>query len=406
MLLLYACEKNEYTFNPDYDQTYLQGTTPLPTELRPFLIGNFSSDTKNGGLGNKFVLLWKQNKLSLFSNLNGNYAVLNVGVNYSDSSIKMAGYWRSPMTNEEGKIYLTLSKQDGADDVLSKKYTLTKWKGSHVKSDGNSTDFELIFERFFSGKVLSKVDFSIIAHRAGGRNSDNIPFAENSIELVKRASEMGANGVEIDIKLTKDNMPIVYHDDDINIRLTQKGPVVGNIEDFNYEFLRRYVRLVDGQAIPTLEEMLNTIIDSTDIKFVWLDNKGGSERFFSYTLPIMYKAIQRARGKNNNVIILNGIPTEEVASEFLKVPNSKDRPNLCEISLGRAKELNSVVYAPRWTLGTLDAEIAEAHSRNMKVVTWTVDLNSVMQKYISIGNFDGILTNYPSMLAYQFYSQE
>jgi glycerophosphoryl diester phosphodiesterase len=401
-----GCQKDEYSFNPEYDKSYLANTVALPTELRTFLIGNYSSPNNNDGLGEKFVMLWKQNKLSIFSNRNGNYAVLDVGINYADSSIKMAGYWRSPLTQEEGKLYLTITKGNGASEILAKQFTVSKWLGQNITRDNKSSDIELVFERFFSNKVLANAKFSIIAHRAGGRNSDNIPFAENSIELVKRASEMGANGVEIDIKLTKDNVPIVYHDDDINIRLTQKGPVIGNIEDFNYEFLQRYVRLVDGQTIPTLEDMLNTIIDSTDIKFVWLDNKGGSERIFSYTLPIMYKAIQKAKGKNNDIIILNGIPTEEIATEFLKVQNSKDRPNLCEISFVRAKELNSVVYAPRWTLGTLDAEIAEAHSRNMKVVTWTVDLNTVMKKYISVGNFDGILTNYPSILAYEFYSQE
>ncbi|MBL7788717.1 MAG: hypothetical protein JNL75_02650 [Chitinophagales bacterium] len=406
LIFTFGCQKNEYNFNPEYDRTYLNNTVPLPLELRNYLIGNYSSPTKNTGLGDKFVILWKQNKLSLFSNLNGNYAVLDVGVNFIDSSIKLAGYWRSPLTQEEGKIYLTITKENGADDILSKKFTVSKWIGQNILADGKPSFLEITFERFFSNKVLTNAKFSIIAHRAGGRNSDNIPFAENSLDLVKRASEMGANGVEIDIKLTKDNVPIVYHDDDINIRLTQKGPVVGNIEDFNYEFLRRYVRLVDGQVIPSLEEMLNTIMDSTDIKFVWLDNKGGSERFFSYTLPVMYKAIQRARGKNNDVIILNGLPTEDIATEFLKVPNSKERPNLCEISFARAKELNSVVYAPRWTLGTLDAEVAEAHSRNMKVVTWTVDLNTVMRKYLNVGNFDGILTNYPSILAYEFYSQE
>lgn len=406
LIITFGCQKNEYSFNPEYDRTYLNNTVPLPLELRNYLIGNYSSPTKNTGLGDKFVILWKQNKLSLFSNVNGNYAVLDVGVSYIDSSIKLAGYWRSPLTQEEGKIYLTITKENGADDILSKKFTVSKWIGQNILADGKPSYLEITFERFFSNKVLTNAKFSIIAHRAGGRNSDNIPFAENSLDLVKRASEMGANGVEIDIKLTKDNVPIVYHDDDINIRLTQKGPVVGNIEDFNYEFLRRYVRLVDGQVIPSLEEMLNTIMDSTDIKFVWLDNKGGSERFFSYTLPVMYKAIQRARGKNNDVIILNGLPTEDIATEFLKVPNSKERPNLCEISFARAKELNSVVYAPRWTLGTLDAEVAEAHSRNMKVVTWTVDLNTVMRKYLNVGNFDGILTNYPSILAYEFYSQE
>ena len=406
LILALGCEKNDYKFNPDYDKTYLAGTIPLPSDMRPYLIGIYSSESSTAGLGYRFVMKWNQNKLTIFSNRNGNYAVMDVGVNLSDSSIKMAGYWRSPMNNEEGKLYLTITKQNGADDIISKKFTVSKLIGQNISIDGKTAEVELSFERFFSNKVLNNLKFSIIAHRAGGRNSDNIPFAENSIELVKRASEMGASGVEIDIKLTKDNIPVVYHDDDINIRLTQKGPVVGNIEDFNYEFLRRYVRLVDGQTIPTLEEMLNTIIDSTDIRFVWLDNKGGTERFFSYTLPVMYKAILKARGRNNSILILNGLPTEEIAAEFSKVPNNKDRPNLCEISFARAKELNSVVYAPRWTLGTLDNEVAEAHALNMKVVCWTVDLSTVMKKYIQVGNFDGILTNYPSILAYEFYSQE
>lgn len=406
LLLVLGCEKNDNNFNPDYDKTYLEGTIPLPSDMRPYLIGIYSSESSTAGLGYRFVMKWNQNKLTLFSNRNGNYAVMDVGINLSDSSIKMAGYWRSPMNNEEGKLYLTITKQNGADDIISKKFTVSKLIGQNISIDGKTAEIELSFERFFSNKVLNNLKFSILAHRAGGRNSDNIPFAENSIELVKRASEMGASGVEIDVKLTKDNIPVVYHDDDINIRLTQKGPVVGNIEDFNYEFLRRYVRLVDGQTIPTLEEMLNTIIDSTDIRFVWLDNKGGTERFFSYTLPVMYKAILKARGRNNSILILNGLPTEEIAAEFSKVPNNKDRPNLCEISFARSKELNSVVYAPRWTLGTLDNEVAEAHALNMKVVCWTVDLSTVMKKYIQVGNFDGILTNYPSILAYEFYSQE
>ena len=406
LLLVLGCEKNDYKFNPDYDKTFLEGTIPLPSDMRPYLIGIYSSESSTAGLGYRFVMKWNQNKLTLFSNRNGNYAVMNVGINLSDSSIKMAGYWRSPMNNEEGKLYLTITKQNGANDIISKKFTVSKLIGQNISIDGKTAEVELSFERFFSNKVLNNLKFSIIAHRAGGRNSDNIPFAENSIELVKRASEMGASGVEIDVKLTKDNIPVVYHDNDINIRLTQKGPVVGNIEDFNYEFLRRYVRLVDGQTIPTLEEMLNTIIDSTDIRFVWLDNKGGNERFFSYTLPVMYKALLKARGRNSSILILNGLPTEEIATEFSKVPNNKDRPNLCEISFARSKELNSAVYAPRWTLGTLDNEVAEAHALNMKVVCWTVDLSTVMKKYIQVGNFDGILTNYPSILAYEFYSQE
>lgn len=406
-ITLLGCGKeNILNLNNSYKSSYLAGTNPIHQNSKTYLEGIFSTSDNKPGIGREFVFKWSGSKLSMYSNLNGIYAVMDVGVSSQDSSIKLAGYWKSPLVDAEGEIYLTLTKDNGASSVLKNKYEPLKFTGYTENLNGDSAHLTINFERLFSNKVKSDPNFYIIAHRAGGRNSDRIPFAENSLNLVKHAAEMGANGVEIDIKLTKDNIPLIYHDDDINTRLTMKGPVIGNIEDFNFEFLSRYVRLVDGQKIPSLEEMLNTIIDSTDIKFVWLDNKGGNERFFSYTQPIIIRAYQKAKAQNRSVLFLNGIPTEEVASEFAKIPNYKDQISLCEISLQRAKDIGSIFYAPRWTLGTLDAEIAQAHALNMKVVTWTVDLNTVMRKYLFLGNFDGILTNYPSILAYEFYIQE
>lgn len=402
-----SCTKeNTLKLNISYNENYLLGTSPIDMNTRIFLEGIFSSQNKNAGIGTNFVFKWTGTKLSMFSNLDGIYAVMDVGVNLADSSIKLAGYWSSPLIDLEGKIYLTITKDNGAADILRNKYSLFKPKGYIESNVKDSVSFNLDFERIFSNKVKSNPNFYIVAHRGGGRNSDFIPFAENSLHLVKHAADMGAVGVEIDVKLTKDNIPIIYHDDDINTRLTMKGPVIGNIEDFNFEFLSRYVRLVDGQKIPSLEEMLNTIIDSTNIRFVWLDNKGGNERFFNYTNTIIIKALQKAKQQNRQLLLINGIPTEEVAAEFAKAPNYKNRPSLSELSLAHAKEFQSLVYAPRWTLGTLDDEVAEAHSLNIKVVTWTVDLNTVMRKYLLLGSFDGILTNYPSILAYEFYTQE
>lgn len=407
VFMLLGCNKDSlYDFNPNYNKNYLAKTVPLDNEQKLFLNGIMISEDKNTGIGNQFVFRSSKERFSIFSNQEGIYAVMDIGVDYSDSSIKMAGYWRSPLSYDRGQIYLQITKENGARGILKKQRLFFKCTGNQINLEGISKELSLDFSRGFSQKVLTNPLFSIIAHRGGGRNSDNIPFAENSLELIKHASDMGASGVEIDVKLTKDNVPIIYHDDDINIRLTQKSPLIGAVEDYNWDFLQKFVKLVDGQTIPTLEEALTTILDSTDIRVVWLDNKGGNERFFSYTFPVMYDAIKKSKTKGRTVLIINGIPTEEVASEYIKVKDYKERPSLCEISLARTKELGSDVYAPRWTLGTLDAEVAEAHASNIKVVTWTIDINTVMRKYLKEGSFDGILTNYPSILAYEFYTQE
>lgn len=407
-LLPLGCTKdNQYLFDPSYNHDYLSGTTPMPIHLRTRLEGIYFSEDNDNGIGSRFVLKWNQKKLSLFSNIDGKYAAMEVGVRWSDSSILMAGYWRSPVKEEHGEIYLTIRKEDGAARILNGTGSVTSISGQNDFSSKGTQAISMQFERIFSSKVLQDSGkFSIIAHRGGGRNADNIPFAENSLKLIAQCSDMGANAIEIDVQLTKDNVPIIYHDDDVNIRLTQKSPVLGNIVDYEWVFLKNFVKLKDGQSIPTLEEALDVAIDSTNINLIWLDNKGGNERFFNYTLPIMYKALQRAKQQGRRIQILNGIPTEEVAVEYAKIKTHKDRPSLCEISLARCKELNSEVYAPRWTLGTLDAEVSEAHSLGMRVVTWTLDINSVINTYLQLGNFDGILTNYPSILAYEFYTQE
>jgi glycerophosphoryl diester phosphodiesterase len=164
---------------------------------------------------------------------------------------------------------------------------------------------------------------------------------------------------------------------------------------------------VDGQFIPTLDEMLITIVDSTSLQHVWLDCKdGGEDDFFGYIMPVFQKALNYAQSKNRSISILLGMPSEDAYNNFIAFPNHQNIPSLCELSLDKAMNAGSRVYAPRWTLGILDQETLDAHANNIKVVTWTLDDPDGMKEVITQSQYDGILTNYPSMLAYQFYSQD
>jgi glycerophosphoryl diester phosphodiesterase len=53
-----------------------------------------------------------------------------------------------------------------------------------------------------SGKAL------VIAHRGGAKES-----TENTIEAFQRAGRIGADGIETDIRLTRDGVVVIYHDD-------------------------------------------------------------------------------------------------------------------------------------------------------------------------------------------------
>lgn len=403
-VLFSACIKDDFSVLPEYSTSNLDNTIPFDTVFKSCFEGIYELSQGDDRFGQQFAGKWANGYLCLFGQKDGKFINLQVGFNPDDSSFRMSGFWRDPIQPQQGQIQFIMAKADGVDTVFDHKSNGIIMHGYFENDPGKSITIK--YKRSFSAAVLSRY-FVVTAHRGGGRNSDNLPYAENSLNLVKHVEQFGATGVEMDIRLTKDKVPIIYHDPDINIRLTLKSPLVGNINQFNADFLRAYIKLVDGQFIPTLDEMLTTIIDSTAIQNVWLDCKdGGEDNFFSYVMPVFQKAVNYAQSKNRNISILLGLPSDDAYNNFIAFPNHKNLPSLCELGLEQARNAGSRVYAPRWTLGILEQETVEAHGNNMRVVTWTLDDPEGMNEVITRSQYDGILTNYPSMLAYQFYSQD
>lgn len=354
--------------------------------------------------GDTLVLKWNsRGVLSIFGGANGIYAVTK-GIK-KDSSIYIFGYWRFGLNSETGAVNLQIGSSEGGNAILSQNQNISS--NLTIKGNfgfGNETaerPVELVYVRPFSERVL-KNDFEILAHRSGGRTSDLLGISENSLEMIDFSENLGSTGVEIDVRLTKDNIPILYHDSDINIRLTKKSPLNGPIANFTYPEISRFIRLVNGERIPTLEESLNRLIDSTNIRTIWLDMKSVNNAMVN-VFPIQQQAVERAKRKNRDVKIYVGIPDDDVLNFFKSVPNHKNINSLCELSVDETVSIEAEVWAPRWTLGTLLPEVKKMQSQNRKVYCWTLDNEAFIKKYINEGSFDGILTNYPTIVAYYHY---
>lgn len=354
--------------------------------------------------GDTLVLKWNsQGVLSMFGGTNGIYAVTK-GVK-KDSSIYIYGYWRFGLNSETGTVNLQINPNDGSNAILSQNQKIpSNLTITGVYGSGNQTSerpLELVYTRPFSEKVL-KNGFEILAHRSGGRTSDLLGISENSLEMIDFCENLGSTGVEIDVRLTRDDIPILYHDEDINIRLTRKSPLNGPIANFTYPEISRFIRLVNGERIPTLEESLNKIVDSTSIRTVWLDMKSVNNAM-AKVFPIQQRAVERAKRKNRDIKIYIGIPDAQVLDFFKSFPNHKSINSLCELSVDETVGIEAEVWAPRWTLGTLLPEVKQMQAQNRKVYCWTLDNEAFIKKYINEGNFDGILTNYPTIVAYYHY---
>ncbi|MBK9247876.1 MAG: glycerophosphodiester phosphodiesterase [Ignavibacteria bacterium] len=386
----------------------LKGTSAIPNISRKLIEGVYAVQQGKARFGDTVILKHDRESLSIFCQKNSTYMVLRSGM--KDSSILYAGYWRNAQSPQTGLCTLEIRNKDGAGDILQtiRPQTLTirgAVGGSEVQPN-EPLILEYVRPLFERKRERTDGKFWIIAHRGGGRNSDRLPFSENSTELIKFAGKLGANGVEIDIRLTKDGIPVLYHDENLNSRLVDGEYMVGAIGNYTFAQLQVLCRLKNGERIPTLDDALRTIVDSTNLTSVWLDIKepAAIEKIIAMQKTYIERAqLLQAAGKRDTLEIFSGLATDEIYQAFVAHPEHLQIPSICELSISQTQKANSKVFAPRWTLGSLQNEVNSLHSENRRAFVWTLDQPEFIVQFLNEGNYDGILTNYPTVVAYNYY---
>ena len=319
-----------------------------------------------------------------------------------NGSILLNGYWRKMVSVATGIIRLTIKPQEGASMLLSE----NPFSGIDIIAIdglfGNGQTMPNIPIHFIYDRKLNTANkFKIMSHRSGGRTSDLLPFSENSIGIIKKTAEFGSTGIEIDVRLTKDGIPILYHDNTLNTREVQKSGLLGPIENYTFNQLSTFVRLTDGEKIPTLRDALNAVIYQTPLTFVWLDTKYTGSITEVRAIQKEYLQLAAAAGRQLEIVI--GLPTDDAYNEFIKLPAYKSVPSLSEQTPEVVLNINSRVWAPRFTLGTQNELVDQVHANGKLAFVWTLDVPEYIERFINYGRFDAILSNYPSCVAYYYY---
>ena len=91
----------------------------------------------------------------------------------------------------------------------------------------------------------------IIAHR-GVHNNKDLP--ENSLVAFKKALDKNY-AIEFDIEITKDDKLVIHHDDNL-IRMTG---INKNVEDMDFNEIRKLHLLNTNEIIPTFKEVLELV---------------------------------------------------------------------------------------------------------------------------------------------------
>ena len=403
LMLIIGCNKESLVPVPTSGiNSFLMETHPIPPSSKPLMEGIYLVTSNTSMFSDTMVVKWNHTGI-LFTCKNGKHFIMNSG--FLDSVIFIQGYWRDGYSDATGLCNMYISGSEGGNDLIAgipaQQIILRGAYGNNNEAPNQSITLQYI--RPFSKKVKES-NFYILGHRAGGRNSDRLPVSENSIAMVKFTERLGTTGIEVDPRISSDGVAFIYHDPDINTRLTQKGLLAGDISAYSWLQLSSFVRLIHGERIPSLEDVLTFAIDSTELRFVYMDMKSADA--VPVVIPIQQRAIQHAKDKGRDIIILMGIPDTDVLNAFLDYPDYKNVPSLCELTVDDVRTVNSKVWAPRWTLGVQNDLVQEMHNEGRLAVCWTIDTPSWIRNYLDQGIFDGLVTNFPYVVAYHHYIQE
>lgn len=95
-----------------------------------------------------------------------------------------------------------------------------------------------------------------------GHRGTSIDYDENSIGAFEAALKSGANYIELDVRKTKDNKLVIFHDSEVD-RITHSK---GLLENYTYSEIARMRLKLNNSHIPTLNEVLKTF--GNRIKFI------------------------------------------------------------------------------------------------------------------------------------------
>jgi glycerophosphoryl diester phosphodiesterase len=219
----------------------------------------------------------------------------------------------------------------------------------------------------------------IIAHRTLPKDA-----AENSLAGIAKAAELGADGVEIDLRMSLDQKPLLLHD--WTLRRTTGFPLPLELTP---DFIAHRLHLIAGEEhLPSLQEALDALplglLLAVDVKTPWavipLVQEIRKRRLEARTLIWCTSAIAVRYAAR-------ALPSVEVA--YLKdVTDHEGKRRFIE----KAKRLGAKAVSAHWR--AIDAAfVAAAHGLGLRVYSYHGGHIMTPDK-LSAG-LDGLITDFP-----------
>jgi len=193
---------------------------------------------------------------------------------------------------------------------------------------------------------------------------------------------MGVDAVEFDVRMTRDGVLILFHDEKLD-RLLR---IHGRVRDRTYDFLQRFT--IRGEKIPTLEEALQ-VLKNKNVKVV-IEVKEPD------TVEKVLDTVERSGIEKERVLIVSFY--HQIIKKVKEREYRFGAIFVCRpIKLADMfREAKPDAVLPRQDM--LDRELVEeAHSLGMMVGTWVINDEHDLQRVLDLG-VDMVASDYPDRI--------
>ncbi len=386
--------------HPEFQEGGLiAGSKPLSLSSARMLEGLW--DSKEGGtlLGSSLVLRSSPGYLSIFGNHDATYAVFQSGC-LDDGRLVLEGYHRTAIDTGTGLVRLFVEPAEAALSICNEQTPdMPIQLVGNFGADNDEPTQNLALSRQRALPVAPAT--MVVAHRGGCRSSDDCGASENSLEVLQMAQRLGADRVEVDVQVTSDGVPILYHDATFGPLLTSGRYCKGAVSDFTWAHVTQLCTLIYGEDVPRLDDALRTVVEKTELVGLWLDVK--TVAGMNAALPFVRKWAQIAKARGRNLRIVIGLSTEDLVSAWLELTQVDDVECLVELEVDSLRRTGCRIWAPRWTLGPMSGTVAEVKSEGRAVAFWTLDEEQFIDRFINDAKPTGLLTNRPGLVLQRSY---
>lgn len=264
---------------------------------------------------------------------------------------------------------LTLKKNKVVTSTSPMSYVIT------VEQGGEQKTFEIVKDEFIKNKV--------IAHRGAWKHTG---VTQNTLGALQHAIDLGCQGSEFDVWLTKDKKIAINHDNDLEGRIIEKTTLAD----------LQTIKLKNDEVVPTLEEYIKLIKTQNKTRLV-LELK--SNKWNENVLALADSCVQTVHRMNAQAwvdYITFDYRGMKVIREMDATAHTAFLEHSVDLDLQKLDGVSGIDYHY-----SLFDKVEKLHERclmlGLTMNAWTVNTEDWMKRFLDL-DIDFITTDEPEML--------